>query len=234
MNKNSLEGTLDAADVNIREIASKQESTLMSVQLKGDERDKIKEKQYAALDTYGPDSDEPGNTLKASLNVATNQKKKKGQLIEKPPPKKVRRTKFTLIVKPDCFSQGKGIFLTNNFNDLKGLPKEEGDHVIQEYMKEPHLIDELKYDIRLYVLVLSCEPLKIFLFKDGIVRFATKKYQVIENTSGKKDLDNLFMHLTNYAVNKEGDDFKMPKNINDDSAHKRTLAKVLERLKLEG
>ena len=124
--------------------------------------------------------------------------------------------------------------MTNNFNELKGLPKEEGDHVIQEYMREPHLIDELKYDIRLYVLVLSCEPLKIFMFKEGLVRFATKKYQPIENNSAKKELDNLLMHLTNYAVNKDEEDFIVPKSINDDHAHKRSLTKVIERLKLEG
>ena len=42
------------------------------------------------------------------------------------------------------------------------------------------------------------------------------------------------MHLTNYAVNKENEDFKMAKSMNDDTGHKRTLKKVLERLKLEG
>ena len=42
------------------------------------------------------------------------------------------------------------------------------------------------------------------------------------------------MHLTNYAVNKENEDFKMAKDMNDDTAHKRTLKKVLERLKADG
>ena len=42
------------------------------------------------------------------------------------------------------------------------------------------------------------------------------------------------MHLTNYAVNKENENFKMAKNMNDDTGHKRTLAKVLERLKSDG
>ena len=47
-------------------------------------------------------------------------------------------------------------------------------------------------------------------------------------------MNNLFMHLTNYAVNKENEDFKMAKSMNDDTGHKRTLKKVLERLKLDG
>ena len=101
-------------------------------------------------------------------------------------------------------------------------------------MREPHLIDELKYDIRLYVLVISCDPLKIFMFREGLVRFATKKYQPIENNSAKKELDNLLMHLTNYAVNKDEEDFIVPKSVNDDHAHKRSLKKVLDRLKMEG
>ena len=101
-------------------------------------------------------------------------------------------------------------------------------------MTHPYLIDDLKFDIRLYVLVLSCDPLKVFLFKEGIVRFATKKYTPLDHSAEKKELKNLFMHLTNYAVNKGGDDFLMPTNINDDKGHKRSLETVLGRLKLEG
>ena len=97
-------------------------------------------------------------------------------------------------------------------------------------MQNPYLIDELKFDLRLYVVVLSCEPLKIFLYKEGLVRFATHKYKPLEVNADKKDLNNLFMHLTNYAVNKEAENFKMAKSTNDDTGHKRTLTKVLERL----
>jgi len=76
------------------------------------------------------------------------------------PPRKKKRANFTMIVKPDCMSQGKGIFLTH---DLDQIPLNE-PYVVQEYMQEPYLIDGLKFDLRLYVLVLSCEPLRIFLY----------------------------------------------------------------------
>jgi tubulin polyglutamylase TTLL6/13 len=74
-----------------------------------------------------------------------------------------------MIVKPDQLSQGKGIFLTNEIEkiDVKELS------VVQEYLNTPYLIDGLKFDIRIYVLVLSCDPLEIFVHKEGIVRFAT-------------------------------------------------------------
>jgi len=101
-------------------------------------------------------------------------------------------------------------------------------------MQHPHLIEGLKYDMRLYVLVLSCEPLKIFLYNDGLVRFCTHKYKPIDPNADKAQLNNMFMHLTNYAINKESENFNAPKNTNDDKGHKRTIKKVLERLKQMG
>lgn len=75
-----------------------------------------------------------------------------------------------MIVKPDCLSQGKGIFLTH---DIESIPRDE-PQVVQEYITDPLLLhDGLKSDMRIYALVLSCDPLKIFLYKEGMVRFAT-------------------------------------------------------------
>jgi tubulin polyglutamylase TTLL6/13 len=76
---------------------------------------------------------------------------------------------FPMIVKPDQLSQGKGIFITNSIEniDLRELS------VVQEYLNEPYLIDGLKFDMRIYVLVVSCDPLRIFIHKEGLVRFAT-------------------------------------------------------------
>ena len=34
-------------------------------------------------------------------------------------------------------------------------------------------MDGYKFDLRLYVLVSSCDPLKIFLYKDGLVNNKT-------------------------------------------------------------
>ena len=84
------------------------------------------------------------------------------------------------------------------------------------------MIDGLKFDIRLYVLVLSADPLRIFLYRDGLVRFATQAYQPINSQSEKKQLNNLCVHLTNYAINKDQKEFIAPKSLNDDRSHKRT------------
>ena len=43
-------------------------------------------------------------------------------------------------------------------------------------ISQPFLIDGFKFDLRIYTLVTSCDPLRIFVFKDGLGRFATNKY----------------------------------------------------------
>jgi hypothetical protein len=52
------------------------------------------------------------------------------------------------------------------------------------------------------VLVTQVTPeIQAFMYHDGLARFATEEYD-----KNQKD-DNLFMHLTNYAINKESEAF---------------------------
>ena len=67
----------------------------------------------------------------------------------------------------------------------------------------PHTLNEYKYDLRIYVLVTSYDPLKIYIYKNGLVRFATQKYNTLAKCCKKR-----FMHLTNFAVNKKNSKFQ--------------------------
>lgn len=71
-------------------------------------------------------------------------------------------------------------------------------------MHKPYLIDGLKFDMRIYVLVYGVDPLRVFVFKEGLARFCTVPYQ----SPFKGNMDNMFIHLTNYAINKQNELFE--------------------------
>ncbi|NWW91629.1 TTL13 polyglutamylase, partial [Rhynochetos jubatus] len=78
----------------------------------------------------------------------------------------------TFICKPDSGCQGRGIFITRRPEAIR-----HGERMIcQQYISKPFLIDGFKFDMRIYALVTSCDPLRIFLYEEGLARFATMRY----------------------------------------------------------
>ena len=65
--------------------------------------------------------------------------------------------------------------------------------VVAKYIDNPLLVNGHKWDLRLYVAVTSYDPLCIYLYEEGLVRFATVRYD-----SSGKNLWNPCMHLCNY------------------------------------
>lgn len=137
--------------------------------------------------------------------------------------------KPTFIVKPDSGCQGDGIYLIKDPSDIRlSGTLQSRPAVVQEYICKPLLIDKLKFDIRLYVLLKSLEPLEIYIAKDGLSRFCTEPYQ----EPSPKNLHHIFMHLTNYSLNIHSGNF-----IHSDSTStgsKRTFSSILYRLSSKG
>ena len=48
--------------------------------------------------------------------------------------------------------------------------------------------------MRIYVLVSQMRPMKLYLYKDGIVRFSSDRYDTTH-------IGNQFSHLTNTSIN---------------------------------
>ncbi|XP_060719193.1 tubulin polyglutamylase TTLL11 isoform X2 [Tachysurus vachellii] len=137
--------------------------------------------------------------------------------------------KPTFIVKPDSGSQGDGIYLIRDPADLRAISGSQVKQaVVQEYIQKPLLIDKLKFDIRLYVLVRSLYPLEIYIAKEGLSRFCTEPYQ----EPCQKNLSHVFMHLTNYSLNIHSENFVHSDSCNTGS--KRTFSSVLYRLASKG
>ena len=52
---------------------------------------------------------------------------------------------------------------------------EKSNSVVQEYLSNPYLIKGHKFDLRVYVYVASYNPLRVYVYRDGLTRFASKK-----------------------------------------------------------
>ena len=51
--------------------------------------------------------------------------------------------------------------------------------MVQQYISRPLLMDGMKFDLRVYVLVSSIDPLRIYVFNEGLVRLATVNYRAV-------------------------------------------------------
>ena len=65
--------------------------------------------------------------------------------------------------------------------------------VIQKYIEKPLLIDNRKFDIRLWVLV--SHDYRCYLFREGYIRMSSYNF-----TIDQESIDKPFIHLTNNAV----------------------------------
>lgn len=104
------------------------------------------------------------------------------------------------ICKPVDLSRGRGIFI---FKEAKHLVY-DGPVIVQRYVSDPLLISGYKFDLRIYVCVKSFHPLTVYIHQEGLVRFATEKYDL-------SSLGNLYAHLTNTSINKLGPFYRTEK-----------------------
>ncbi len=99
------------------------------------------------------------------------------------------------IMKPVGMSRGRGISLVDDIGGVSySLPS-----VIQKYISNPLLFHGYKFDLRLYVTVLSFSPaLEAFIYKEGFARFGSHKF-----TARSDRLDDIKIHLTNSSIQKD-------------------------------
>lgn len=139
----------------------------------------------------------------------------------------------TWIMKPVGRSQGAGIFIVTRLSQLqqwrpatswapaRSSTRADDDdeapqsgpelYVVQRYVEDPLLIGGKKFDMRLFVLVTSFQPLTVYMHRGGFCRFSMSRFSMDRST----DKGNLSQHLTNVAVQKHS----------GKSAYRRTGAK---------
>lgn len=95
--------------------------------------------------------------------------------------------------------QGRGIFIFNKISDISKWKSSSKDSYIENYVCQRYILNPLlfggrKFDMRIYALCLSYQPLTIYLYRSGFARFAHDRYD-------NSDLDNLCTYYIIIQIN---------------------------------
>ena len=122
----------------------------------------------------------------------------------------------TYIVKPERGCQGRKIFLTDDADDeairkAAWLGAMGGNTLVaQRYIERPFIFyaqpsdKGYKFDLRLYVVVTACDPVRVVLYHDGLARFCTEPYSAHTVAGCARDRSSAtwqYRHLTNSSLN---------------------------------
>lgn len=129
------------------------------------------------------------------------------------------------IVKPPASARGTGIQVVHKWSQVPT----DSSIVVQRYISRPYLINDTKFDMRIYVLVTSFHPLRIYIYQDGLVRFASVQYN-----NASTSLSDRYMHLTNYSVNKSSSSYTHNADAGQCQGHKWTIKSLWGYLKAKG
>ena len=153
------------------------------------------------------------------------------------------------ICKPPASARGQGIDIVSNVEELHTLMSQQNSNtnssninasngnnlrkpkvsmVVQEYISNPCLLhNDAKFDLRVYVLITSILPLRVYVYDEGLVRFAANRY-----SNSVNDIKNQFIHLTNYSVNKNCVEYVPNSNVDGQDGHKWTLKTLWKHLSM--
>eukprot|EP01065_Artemidia_motanka_P021549 TRINITY_DN25785_c0_g1_i1.p1 TRINITY_DN25785_c0_g1~~TRINITY_DN25785_c0_g1_i1.p1 ORF type:complete len:521 (+),score=152.74 TRINITY_DN25785_c0_g1_i1:72-1565(+) len=153
------------------------------------------------------------------------------------PEEQVPRSAFNAgpcLFKPECGTQGTGIYFVHSGAEAArraaaSFGRQQG--VLQRYVGDPLLLDGKKFDLRVYALVLSLEPLRVFVAREGLARVCCDEY----HPPARGNLFKGSSHLTNYGVNKHRAGFDFHDDPSDGTrGTKRCMKSTLEHLADQG
>lgn len=128
------------------------------------------------------------------------------------------------IEKPSSSSRGEGIIIVSSKDSLPPITNEK--FVIQQFIERPLLINgHHKFDVRLYVLVTSVSPLRVYLHQYGLARLAPHEYPASSETG--LNISDLSSLITNVSLNRCDSSFSM-------NEHKFSLQQLYEILEKQG
>ncbi|THD70137.1 hypothetical protein [Phenylobacterium sp.] len=130
------------------------------------------------------------------------------------------------IVKPTRGSGGQGISVTPDVTAVL----DQADVVVQRYIDHPYLIEGRKGHCRIYCLITSADPLRAYVYSEGIVRIAPEPYDLSPGRAGGAS-----MHVTNTALHIGHRGLEVSQDANqDDVGSIRSLSALLRRMTADG
>ena len=100
------------------------------------------------------------------------------------------------ILKPAAQSCGQGIVCSTDLGHLlRRAAALRFQCVLQKYIENPLLLHGRKFDIRVWVVILSVDPLDVRMFTPCYLRLTSSQYST--------DWDDPFAHLCNFSIQKE-------------------------------
>jgi len=108
------------------------------------------------------------------------------------------------IIKRPGLARGQGVHLVGSLADVDYLrnetspchPLNKTKPIAQEYIKDVLLIEGHKVTLRVYVTITSLDPLRVYVFPNGLVRICSKKY-----ATDMKSLSDPFVHVDSIDIN---------------------------------
>lgn len=131
----------------------------------------------------------------------------------------------TWICKPSKGSQGDGLQLINEIWEVSEITQRD-EYIIQSYIEKPLLVNNKKFDLRLYIVLYGAKKMYAYLSEEGMARFCTVDYKPPSRANKK----NEYMHLSNYSINKHSDQYVKNDHEETTEATKRRLSDIYKNI----
>ena len=163
-----------------------------------------------------------------------NLSKKIGSIQKMKIPKTHYIGKNMWLLKRDNLNRGRKIKVLSNLDDIiKEISalyeqKSTNNLLIQKYIEQPLLYHKRKFDIRIWVLFtfINCEnKYEVYVFKEGHLKACSDEFDIHS--------DDLFIHLTNYSVQKHNKNFSKTE-IGNEISFNEIQNELNEKHKIEG
>ncbi|KAI9337992.1 tubulin-tyrosine ligase family-domain-containing protein [Obelidium mucronatum] len=107
------------------------------------------------------------------------------------------RTGGRWIVKPVNATMMKGSHVIDSLAELPTRLKMDDRFLVQKFIENPLKVNGCRFDLRVYVAVTSFNPLRIYMFQEGIIKYIKASEYKHDPVGQKTTLTSILRHISN-------------------------------------